>query len=548
MVAAEAARAEVRSAVKRAAGAAGREAVEAATADAGRALARRGVAEGAEAATGSVRLARWWAVRAAGGTYQVLRRLPEALPRLTVPEIADLGRGLCAKAGLGPHHLGAAPVPQGGRGDRPPDPPLAGPEVPGRPGHPGRRRASSGSARWRSTWPAAGPRPRATPDPTRNPTEGRVGRRARQSRGADRRLSRRDGPTDRHRPGPDPEGRAPDRPGPSPKPEDRCDASAIESPPPVVPGDRPGCGPGRRPGAPWPALAGKVSWLDDVVQEVVVEARAGGRAVAAGTAAARAAGRLFAREADEGLEALARRSDDLARAGRRAETPAEALLQARFTRLVRPEPETARAFAALAPAEKRVVVEMGEAAQQLARRYPGQAEAMVRELGTEGLAAVRVYGDDVAEVVVKEGPEALGVLRKTGRGGWAFFTNQVLPNKKKLAAAGVLAAFLADPDQFVDSAGRATEYAVRQFAQAGVQLAGAVCAGAARGLEASIGEALAAYGLNFAALRYLGMGLAGLVVFASALVLLGLPGPLDAPAVHLALPADLRPREAGQPL
>ena len=277
--------------------------------------------------------------------------------------------------------------------------------------------------------------------------------------------------------------------------------------------------------APRLADAGKVAWLDEVVQEVLVEARAGGRAVGGDGAAtiSRSAGRLFAREADEGLESLARRSDALARSARKLESPSEALLQARFNRLIRPEPGTARAFAALAPAEKRVVVEMGEAAQQLARRYPGQAEAMVRKLGTEGLAAVRVYGDDVAEVVVKEGPESLGVLRKAGRGGWDFFTNTVLPHKKKLAAAGVLAAFLADPDRFVDTAGRATEYAVRQFARAGVDLLGAVTAGATRGMESTIGDALARYGLDFAALRYLGMGLAGLLVFGSTLVLLGLP-------------------------
>ena len=276
--------------------------------------------------------------------------------------------------------------------------------------------------------------------------------------------------------------------------------------------------------APGLASAGKVAWLDEVVQEVLVEARAGGKSAGAeGRAAARGAGRLFAREADEGLATLARRSDDLARSARKLESPSEALLQARFDRLVRPEAATARAFAALEPAEKRVVVEMGEAARQLARRYPDQAETMVRKLGTEGLAAVRVYGDDVAEVIVKEGPEGLGVLRKTGRGGWDFFTGTVLPNKKKLAAAGVLAAFLADPDKFVDTAGRATEYAVRQFAGAGVALAGAVSAGAARGLEGSIGRALSAYGLDVAALRYLGMGLAGLLAFGSALVVLGLP-------------------------
>ncbi len=87
--AAEAARAEVKSSAKQAAKMVGREAVE----EAGGALARRGT----EAA--SLHLSKWWAVRAAGGTYSVLRKLPEALGRLTVPEAANLGRALCAKAG-----------------------------------------------------------------------------------------------------------------------------------------------------------------------------------------------------------------------------------------------------------------------------------------------------------------------------------------------------------------------------------------------------------------------------------------------------------------
>jgi len=278
---------------------------------------------------------------------------------------------------------------------------------------------------------------------------------------------------------------------------------------------------------PASARAGKLSWLDEVVQEVVREAEAGGKAVARGgdgaTATLRGTGRLFAREADEGLEVLAKRSDDLARVGRRAETASESLLQKRFTRLLPRDAESARTFAELAPAEKRLVVEMGETAQRLARRYPGQAEGMIRTLGTEGMSAVRVYGDDVAEVLIKEGPESLGVLRKTGRGGWSFFTGKVLPHKKKLIAAGVLTAFFADPDRFVDYAGRATEYAVREFARAGVQLAGAVGGGAARGLEASVAEALGRYGVNFAAARYLGMGLAALVVVLASMVILGMP-------------------------
>jgi hypothetical protein len=276
---------------------------------------------------------------------------------------------------------------------------------------------------------------------------------------------------------------------------------------------------------PAPAWAGKLSWLDEVVQEVVREAELGGKTVARGDAgrAVRGTTRLFVHEGEESLEVLARRSDDLARLGRKTETASEALLQKRFSRLLPRDPETARVFRELAPAEKRLVVEMSETAERIAKRYPGQAETMIRSLGTEGMSAVRVFGDDVAEVIVKEGPGSLGVLRKTGRGGWAFFTDQVLPHKKKLAAAGVLAAFLANPDQFVDYAGRATEYAVREFARAGVQVAGAVSGGAARGLEATIGNVLSQYGLNFRFVRYLGMAVAGLVVATASLVLLGIP-------------------------
>ncbi len=280
--------------------------------------------------------------------------------------------------------------------------------------------------------------------------------------------------------------------------------------------------------APGLVHAGKLSWLDEVVQDVIVEAKAGGKRLVRGGDGARAefrgAGRLFlAGEADEGLEHLVRRSEELARAGRRFDQPSEALLRARFSRLLKQDPQVLKTFEALAPAEKRLVVELGETAQVLARRYPANAEAMVRRLGPEGLSAVRVFGDDVAEVIVKEGPESLSVLRKAGRGGWSFFTKQVLPNKKKLVAAGVLAAFLANPEKFVDYAGRATEFAVREFSKAGIQLASAAGIGAARGLETSIGDTLAAYGLNYPILRWAGMGVAGIVAFVALLVLVGLP-------------------------
>jgi hypothetical protein len=98
VAAAEAARSEVKAATREAAKAVGRELVEEGTDSAAHALARGATAQAVETTTD--RLSRWWSVRLAGGTYQVLRRMPEALPRLGLAEVAELGRPLCARAGI----------------------------------------------------------------------------------------------------------------------------------------------------------------------------------------------------------------------------------------------------------------------------------------------------------------------------------------------------------------------------------------------------------------------------------------------------------------
>lgn len=71
-------------------------AVRAGTAVAGRAL--KGT--GDISATATQRLSRLWAVRSAGGTYQLLRRAPEALPKVSLSRLSDLARPLCARAGF----------------------------------------------------------------------------------------------------------------------------------------------------------------------------------------------------------------------------------------------------------------------------------------------------------------------------------------------------------------------------------------------------------------------------------------------------------------
>jgi hypothetical protein len=94
---AEAIRSEVKGAVRQGAKSAGRELAEAGGESAAKGIERAAV-EGTS--TAAERLARWWTVRSAGGVYQVLRRLPEALPRLSLAQISGMAGPLCTRAGL----------------------------------------------------------------------------------------------------------------------------------------------------------------------------------------------------------------------------------------------------------------------------------------------------------------------------------------------------------------------------------------------------------------------------------------------------------------
>ena len=269
---------------------------------------------------------------------------------------------------------------------------------------------------------------------------------------------------------------------------------------------------------PQAAFASKVGWLDELVRKVM---KASDPELAQ---AGRASGRFFDEIGGDSLSVMARRSDAIAHAGRPIDEATEAALEMRFARMVgASDPEFLRTFRTLEPAEKRLVLRMGEAAEQIARRYPDQADVMIRQLGVEGMTAVRVYGDDVAEVIAREGPEAMNVLRRSGRPGWNFYIGPILQHKQKLAAAGVLALFLTHPEQFVDSAGRITEFAVAKFAEAGIDLAGAVGSGAARGLERSIAERVGFLGLEGTWVRGIALIGASIVAVIAILVILGIP-------------------------
>jgi hypothetical protein len=101
-VAAESIRTEVKAAVREGARSAGRELAETGAESAGKAVARHQARGPIAAGTaGQARqLARWWAVRSAGGLYQVMRQIPDALPRLSLAQMTEMAGPLAARAGM----------------------------------------------------------------------------------------------------------------------------------------------------------------------------------------------------------------------------------------------------------------------------------------------------------------------------------------------------------------------------------------------------------------------------------------------------------------
>jgi hypothetical protein len=105
-IAAEAIRSEVKAGVRAGVKSVARELGAGRARSAGETLAGRELREtlqhGATHAVPEVsgRMQRWWTVRAAGGVYKVLRRLPESLAQLRVTQMAQLAGPLCARAGM----------------------------------------------------------------------------------------------------------------------------------------------------------------------------------------------------------------------------------------------------------------------------------------------------------------------------------------------------------------------------------------------------------------------------------------------------------------
>ena len=104
-VAAEAVRTEVKAAARESVRSIGRELVETGSESAGKSLAGRGcrrrVGGGCDGREMSPASSPAGGLSGPpGGLYQVLQRLPEALPRMSLAQVAAMARPLCAKAGM----------------------------------------------------------------------------------------------------------------------------------------------------------------------------------------------------------------------------------------------------------------------------------------------------------------------------------------------------------------------------------------------------------------------------------------------------------------
>ena len=276
--------------------------------------------------------------------------------------------------------------------------------------------------------------------------------------------------------------------------------------------------------------AGKLSWLDDLVQDVIVEAKAGGKGLVRGGDGARTeiprAGRLFlTHDADEGLEHLVRR---VRRAGPRrpsgraagrgpAPGPVFSTAQARPADLAAPSRRSSRPRSGWSSSWARPP-------SILARRYPARSRdhgppARPRRLDRRpGLRRRRGRGPGQGRA---REPRASCARRAAAVGRSS--PSRSCPTRRSWPPRACWPPSWPTPRSSSTTPARPPSSPSSEFAKAGIQLASAVAGGAARGLEARSASTLAAYGLDFPVLRYLGMGLAGLVVVLSLMVIVGLP-------------------------
>lgn len=125
--------------------------------------------------------------------------------------------------------------------------------------------------------------------------------------------------------------------------------------------------------------------------------------------------------------------------------------------------------------------------------------------GSELVATVGLYGDnaakqalrleaalDAGKVIIPIGRQSISladfgkVMTRFGDSSWTFWQKYVQPHWKIWLTSGALTVYLTNPEFFQDAAGNLTEEGFHQL----TALAGAVAAGAVRGISVGTGEAV----------------------------------------------------------
>ena len=279
---------------------------------------------------------------------------------------------------------------------------------------------------------------------------------------------------------------------------------------------------------PGSARAGKLSWLDEVVQEVVREARAGGGRPSAGaTPRDRRRGRpagCSSTRPTRGWRSLAKRSDDLARAGRRVEQPVRGAA-----------PEPVRPPAAPRPRGRPHLLGPRAGREAAGRRdgrdRPAARPALPRPgrdddpparhrgaLGRPRLRRRRGRGARQGRAgepgrPPQDRPGRLGVLHR----------RRSCPTRRSWPPRACWPRSWPTPTSSSTTPARPPSTPSASSPGPASSSPAPSAAGRRAGSKPRSAQALAAHGLDFAVFRYLGMGLAGLVVVLATMVILGMP-------------------------
>ncbi len=130
---------------------------------------------------------------------------------------------------------------------------------------------------------------------------------------------------------------------------------------------------------------------------------------------------------------------------------------------------------------------------------------LIRAGGADLLTAAGLYGDsfmdeamrfkailDAGGIAVPAGRRAItfqdfvSTVVKYKDPAWDFIQTYIRPHWKMLAGSGLVAAFLLEPDLFIDTAGQLTKHALQEFSRLGIEVSAAVAEGTADGIRQGV--------------------------------------------------------------